>query len=209
MLHWGYNAWTDDPVNEPGKHRGDGWHVYPNKDGLLNSLRWEQMRNGLQDYECLWLLEDKIRQLRATLSPRVAELIQPRVRGVEIASQVVRTYSDYTRDPGVLYAARQQAIEELIDLDKPPRVILQTNPPEHAAMAANCAIDAHGWAEPGTRLKLNGRAVPVEPDGLFLIQVPPSREGTLTLEAESDHGRKTMVRRFRFLSGWQEEAGTY
>ncbi len=34
-LHWGFNAWTDDPVNQPGEHRGDGWHVYPEKDGLL------------------------------------------------------------------------------------------------------------------------------------------------------------------------------
>ena len=70
-LHWGFNSWTDDPFDAPGEHRGDGWHVYPAKGGLLNSLRWEQMRNGIQDYECLWLLEDKIAQIRATLSPRL------------------------------------------------------------------------------------------------------------------------------------------
>ena len=29
-------------------HLGDGWHVYPVKDGVLNSLRWEQLRNGVQ-----------------------------------------------------------------------------------------------------------------------------------------------------------------
>ena len=38
-LHGGFNAWTDDPINAPGQHRGDGWHVYPERDGLLNSLR--------------------------------------------------------------------------------------------------------------------------------------------------------------------------
>lgn len=198
-LHWGYNAWTDDPVNEPGKHRGDGWHVYPKKDGLLNSLRWEQMRNGIQDYECLWLLEDKISQIRATLSPRVAELIQPQRRSVEIASQVVRTYSDYTRDPAVLYAARQQVIQEAIELDKPPRVIFQTNPPEHTAVAGDWAVDVHGWAEPGTQIKVNGQAATVEADGLFLIQTSPSRKGTLTLEAAGEQGRKTLVRRFQIL----------
>ena len=62
-LHWGFNAWTDDPINAPGQHRGDGWHVYPKRDGLLNSLRREQMCNGIQDYECLWLLENKISQI--------------------------------------------------------------------------------------------------------------------------------------------------
>ena len=60
-LHWGFNSWTDDPFEAPGQHRGDGWHVYPKKGGLLDSLRWEQMRNGIQDYECLRLLEEKIR----------------------------------------------------------------------------------------------------------------------------------------------------
>jgi hypothetical protein len=198
-LHWGFNAWTDDPINAPGQHRGDGWHVYPTKDGLLDSLRWEQMRNGIQDYECLWLLENKIAGIKATLSPRVAELIEPSRRGVEIASQVVRTYSDFTRDPGVLYAARRQALEAILDLDVSPRVILQTNPPEHSLVANDCAIDVHGWAEPGTSLRINGQEMPVAPDGLFLEQVAPSREGTIVLEAESGKVRKTIVRTFRLL----------
>ena len=88
-LHWGFNAWTEDPINAPGQHHGDGWHVYPAKSGLLNSLRWEQMRGGIQDYECLRLLEDKIARVKATLGSRVAPLVDPSRRGVEIASQVV------------------------------------------------------------------------------------------------------------------------
>jgi len=198
-LHWGFNSWTDDPINAPGRHRGDGWHVYPKKDGLLNSLRWEQMRNGIQDYECLWLLENKIAQIKATLSPRVAELIEPTRRGVEIASRVVPAYNDYTRDPEVLYAARRQAIEETLSLDQSPRVILQTNPLELSAVANDCAIDIHGWAEPGTSLKVNGRLTPVAPDGLFMAAAPPSQEGTIVLEAKSEKGRKTLVRKFRLL----------
>ena len=49
-LHWGWNQWTDNPYQDPDIHIGDGWHVYPVKDGVLNSLRWEEMRNGIQDY---------------------------------------------------------------------------------------------------------------------------------------------------------------
>ena len=196
-LHWGFNAWTDDPINAPGKHRGDGWHVYPKPDGLLDSLRWEQMRNGIQDYECLWLLENKIAQIKATLSPRVADLIQPSRRGVEIASQVVRTYTDFDRNPDVLYAARRQAIEETLALDASPRMIIQTNPPERSAVANNCSIDVHGWAEPGTKITINGREVPVAADGLVVQETPPSREGTVVVEAENGQGRTTTVRKFR------------
>jgi len=198
-LHWGFNAWTDDPFNKPGQHRGDGWHVYPKADGLLDSLRWEQMRNGLQDYECLWLLQSKIEQMRATLSDRVSGLIEPSRRGVEIAAQVVNTYTEYSRDPEVLYAARRQAIDEIMELDTSPRVILQTNPLEHSAVANNCSIDVHGWAEPGTKIKVNGQQLPVASDGLFIEQVRPSSEGTIILEAENSSGSKTIVRKFRLL----------
>ena len=73
-----------------------------------------------------------------------------------------------------------------------PRVILQTNPLEHSAVANNCAIDVHGWAEPGTTLQINGRETPVAEDGLFLEQVPPSREGTITLEAAHGQSHKKL-----------------
>jgi len=198
-LHWGFNAWTDDPFTAPGKHRGDGWHVYPKKDGLLNSLRWEQMRGGLQDYECLWLLENKISQIRSTLSPRIADLIQPSRRPLEIATRVVKSYGDFTRDPSLLYAAKRQAIQETLDLDGSPRVLLQTNPLEHSTLAADCAVDVHGWAEPGTKIRINGRDVPVASDGLFIKQIRPSSEGTIELEAEKEDGQRVVVREFALL----------
>ena len=68
----------------------------------------------------------------------MADLIQPSRRGMDIAAQVVPSYSDYTREPAVLYAARRQVITELLDLDASPRVILQTNPPEHTAVFRDC-----------------------------------------------------------------------
>jgi hypothetical protein len=196
-LHWGFNAWTDDPVNKPGEHRGDGWHVYPRKDGLLDSLRWEQMRNGLQDYECLWLLENRISQIRETLSPRLAAFIDPRQRGVEIASQVVADYYEHARDAEALYQARRQAIEETLALDQPPRVLLQTSPLEHSPVAKECAVDLHGWAEPGTVLTANGEPIPVAADGLFLAQLSPSAEGKIVLEARSKDGKRNLLRQFR------------
>lgn len=195
-LHWGFNEWTDDPINAPGEHRGDGWHVYPKKNGLLNSVRWEQMRNGLQDYECLWLLENRISEMRATLAARVAALIDPRQRGVEIAAQVITDYHDHTRNSEVLYQARRQAIEEALDLEQSPRVLLQTRPLEHTPVGKGCAIDLHGWAEPGTLLRANGESVPVAADGLFLAQLPPSADGKIFLEAEGKSGKKRLVRQF-------------
>jgi len=197
-LHWGFNQWTDDPFEAPGQHRGDGWHVYPKKDGLLCSLRWEQMRNGIQDYEYFWMLEDKIAQIKAGHGENLS-MIDPSRRGVEITSRVVRTMSDFSRDPQVLYAAKKQVIDELLDLERPPKIIIQTNPIEHSAVANDCAIDLHGWAEPGTKIRVNGRELTVSQDGLFMENVSLSREHTIVVEAEHGKGSKTIVRSFEVL----------
>ena len=198
-LHWGFNQWTDDPFEAPGKHRGDGWQVYPKKDGLLCSLRWEQMRNGLQDYEYLWMLEDKMAKMKAGLGERLS-IIDPARRGVEIASQVVRSMSTFSRDPNELYAARKQIIDELLDLDRPPRVIVQTNPREHTAVAGGCAIDLYGWAEPGTSITVGGREIPVAADGLFMENVRLSRDNTIVVEAQKDKDTKKVVRYLELLN---------
>lgn len=198
-LHWGFNQWTDDPFEAPGQHRGDGWHVYPKRDGLLDSLRWEQMRNGIQDYECLRLLEDGIRRMKGDMSERLAPLIDPARRGVEIASRVVRTTADFSDDPNVLYAARRQIIEELLSLDESPQVIVQTNPMEHSRMANNAAVDVHGWAQPGTRVTINGANVPVAADGLFMENVRLSSSRTIVVEARLQNASKRIERSFEVL----------
>lgn len=197
-LHWGYNSWTDDPFEAPGQHRGDGWHVYPKKGGLLDSLRWEQMRNGIQDYECLWLLQDKVRQMKGTMSQRVSSLIDPSRRSLEIAASVVKTTDNYSNDPNVLYAAKRQILQEILDLDQSPRVIVQTNPIEHSRVASDAAIDVHGWAEPGTRITVNGRDTPLAEDGLFMENVSLSRQ-MVVIEAKNDKASRRITRRFEAL----------
>jgi hypothetical protein len=197
-LHWGFNRWTDDPFAAPGKHRGDGWHVYPKKDGLINSLRWEQMRNGIQDYEYLWMLEDKIRKIKNALGERLS-MIEPSYRPVEIASQVVKTINAYNRDPDALYATKKQIIDELLDLDTAPQLIVQTNPLEYSTVANDCAIGVFGWAEPETKVVVNGRELPLSPQGLFMENVRLSRDNTIVVEAEHKKGKKTLVRSFDVL----------
>jgi hypothetical protein len=198
-LHWGFNQWTDDPFEAPGQHRGDGWHVYPKKDGLLNSLRWEQMRNGLQDCEYFYLLEDKINKIKAGLSERLS-IIDPSLRGIEIASRVVKTMSDYSNDPHALYAAKKLIIEELLELDKTPRVLVQTNPPEGQAVGSGCSIDLYGWAEPGTKITVQGTELPVAQDGLFMENVRLSRDNRIIVQAEHEKGKKTIIRAFEPLN---------
>ena len=108
-LHWGLNYWTDDPFHQDRIREdlppGDCWIVYPGADGPLDSMRWEQMREGLQDYELLRLLDHRAREA-GRLDGKADEICQ----------KLVRTPQDYSRDFADLRAARRAAIEALIAL---------------------------------------------------------------------------------------------
>jgi hypothetical protein len=55
-LHWGFNWWIyrKDPIKGNWKLRpGDEWLVYPKPGGVLDSIRYEAMLEGLQDHELL------------------------------------------------------------------------------------------------------------------------------------------------------------
>jgi hypothetical protein len=198
-LHWGFNSWTDDPYNAPGQHRGDGWHVYPKRDGLINSLRWEQMRNGIQDYEYLWMLENRIKQIRDTLGEPLATMIEPSRRPVEIATQVVQTMHQYSKNPDVLYGAKRQIIEELLALEKSPKLIVQTNPLEHSTIANDCAVDVYGYGQPDAKITINGKDCPILEGGLFMESARLSKESTIVIVVENESGKKTIVRTFGVL----------
>ncbi len=196
IKHWGWNSWTDDPYNEVGQHLGDGWHVYPVKDGILNSLRWEEMRNGIQDYECFRLLENKILRLKDSLGSRFL-WIDPRQRGVEISGKAVTNFAERTKDPSVLYNAKKELINEILDFDKSPGIYVQTNPIAGSALTAGSTIEVYGWTEPGTKIIINRKEIPVNDDGLFLEQFGLSlRNNRIIVRAVKDDKSKEIIREF-------------
>ncbi len=50
---WAVNAFPDDVWTQPNFkwHSGDMYFVYPGDNGPLDGMRWELMRQGIQDYE--------------------------------------------------------------------------------------------------------------------------------------------------------------
>ena len=103
-LHWGFNYYQADPFKdlEPDwgggncLPPGDSHIVYPGLRGPLSSIRLEALRDGVEDYEMLKLLEKK--------NPKLAR---------EIADSVVRSLTDYTMDPGEFRAARMRIVNAL------------------------------------------------------------------------------------------------
>jgi hypothetical protein len=196
-LHWGWNQWgNENPFQEVGMHIGDAWHVYPAKDGVLNSLRWEEMRNGIQDYEYFWILENKIATLKDSLGSRFS-WIDPRQRGVEITGLAVQSFAERTKDPLVLYKAKKLLISEILDFDITPGIYVQTNPVEGSVMTPGTTVEVFGWTEPGTKIIINSKDIPVSEDGLFLEQfkIFPSNN-KIIVQAKRGESTKEIMREF-------------
>jgi len=104
-LHWGFNHWRgDDPFKDLEPPHGgstflppgDAWIVYPGDRRLLDSIRHEAMRDGVEDYELLRLLAEK--------DPGKAKTL---------AETVVRSFTDYARDPKTLRQVRLDLLDTL------------------------------------------------------------------------------------------------
>ncbi len=64
FLRWSYNDWSDDPYAHPEYGRwptGDVFLVYPGEKGPISSLRWEQLREGIQDYQLAMIASANLR----------------------------------------------------------------------------------------------------------------------------------------------------
>lgn len=203
-LHWALNHfYTDQPYTEQAIARnsppGNPNIAYPGKNGLVGSLRLSAQRDGLEDYEYLWVLEDRIRHLKETVGED-AFWVDPRQRPLELCRRVTWSLHDYTRDPGLMLETRHQVADEIEDLDDDLLLYVQTSPPEGTEFPAgprNCGI--RGLVTPGARVIVNGEPVEnVRESGYFsLYYFVPDGKPTITVTAELDDMKKTVIRTFK------------
>lgn len=60
FLRWAYNSWPEDPQIDSRYTKwpaGDTYLIYP---GARSSVRFERMREGIQDYEKIRILRDEL-----------------------------------------------------------------------------------------------------------------------------------------------------
>ncbi len=199
-LHWGLAAWGDDPFGPPSDRLppGDTHVIYPGKDGPLDSIRWEIQRESIEDFEYLHLLGEKTAALKRQLGD-VADWLDPQRRAKELCRRVVPDIADTQRDPAKIMAARKAVAEEIIALNRPPLLVVQTEPPAGSTLVEGpINVEVRGITLPGAVVTVNGRRIDVRPSGYFASTTRPAGEDhQVVVEVEQAGKKKVAARRFR------------
>lgn len=169
-LHWGWNHWRPgrafDDVEMGGRlPPGDSHIVYPGKCQPLPSLRWEAMRDGIEDYIYLWLLTEKTREALKALGVGGSEF-PPEIRADKLAKIAVPHFLDYLRSASKLLALREAVAHEIEALMERPLSVVDIN-----RLPGGGAL-LYGFAEPGTTVECEGRTKRVGLDKAFKLRLP-------------------------------------
>jgi hypothetical protein len=104
---------------------GDGRFLYPPKsvfdgqksiDGPVNSIRWEMLREGIEDYEYFWLLNAQVNRLK-NLDPQ-NPLIREAEGFLDVPETIVVNITDFSTDPAPIYAHRSELARMIETLSK-------------------------------------------------------------------------------------------
>ena len=161
------------------------------------------MRDGLQDYEYLWLLEQRMRELKARTGEE-ASWLEPRQRPTELCRRVVQSFYEHTRDPKVMLDTRRAVADEIEAVDTEPLLLVQTSPPEGSLTPAGpITVNIRGLTTPGAKVTVNGKALPtqnISPKGCFIdARMITAKEPELVITAELDGKTRLVKRAFRVV----------
>ena len=196
-LHWGLNWWDDNPFGEPDPELppGDTHIIYPGENGPLSSIRFDVMRDGIEDYEYLLLLEKKMKEVKDKLGDSALEF-DPKRRSIELCRKIVRSLTDYGSASDLL-KVRDEIIQEIISADKRPLAIIETYPKEGTELVPGpIIIEVRGVTEDGVHVKIDGDEVQVK-DGKFKSFISVDQEvKEIIIEISKGEYKKTIKRRF-------------
>jgi hypothetical protein len=204
FLHWALNHFKgEDFFSEAGiggeYAPGERAIAYPGRRGLVGSLRFSAQRDGLQDFEYLWVLQDRLAGIRKRIGEQEAYWLDPRQRSLELCRRVVWSFHDYTREPGRLLATRAVVAGEIEALGAAPLLVVQTSPPEGTVVPAGPRhVTVRGVVAPGGRVSVNGKPFPdVQPSGCFGVPCfLEDGQSTITVTVEHEGKTRTVTRSF-------------
>lgn len=106
-LRWPNREWDPDVGNFTGRN-GCGQLLYPGAQGPIGSIRYELMRDGIEDWELLHLLDGLTARLEKTGTHR--DLMAQCRAMLDIDARIIRDNRHFSDDPGLLLAERKELL---------------------------------------------------------------------------------------------------
>ena len=118
--------WPDRPFYPRGwgETNGDGMLFYPGPEGPFSSVRFENIRDGIEDWESHYVLRDRVEALRKKTDqdPELAGRAEPLLARAEailkVPDEVCKDFVNWTWEPEVLLRARRNLGDTIDELAK-------------------------------------------------------------------------------------------
>lgn len=126
-MSWVSGYGTPRGVRQPWGN-GDGRLLYPPRhdphavrqpclDGPINSLRWQNLRDGMEDYEYFWLLRAELERLTSDRQPEPHDELLREARALlEVPAEISSDLTRFTTDPRLLLEHRHRIARMLEQL---------------------------------------------------------------------------------------------
>ncbi|HET6427306.1 MAG TPA: DNRLRE domain-containing protein [Phycisphaerae bacterium] len=112
--------WPEKPLTPWGwgDTNGDGLLFYPGPDGAFSSVRFENIRDGIEDWESHYVLRDYLEALEAKGASDAAarDLAARAKRLLAVPNEIVKDMMNWTWEPEVLLAGRRELGETIESL---------------------------------------------------------------------------------------------
>ena len=72
----------------------------------VDSIRWEMIREGLEDREYFWLLKQELARVQALNRQNLQPVIVPAQKMLISPDEIITSLTEYDRDPQQLYRLR-------------------------------------------------------------------------------------------------------
>jgi len=120
MQYWSVNFWPagGDPMQDLldiTPVNGDGVLVYPDLAGPINSIRWETIRDGIEDYDYMALFMERVRALRSTTGH---DALLQQAGDVYNLQDIVPSLVTFSREPEKLLKKRDDIARMILEMDR-------------------------------------------------------------------------------------------
>ena len=120
FLYWAINYWEENvwenPISFPGTN-GDGSLIYWNKEGPVNSIRWEIIRDGIEDYDYFCMLRNYATELtKLDRDKKYTDLVDKAKELLDV-SDLTPSLTEYTKQPQKLFNRREEIANLIVEIN--------------------------------------------------------------------------------------------